>query len=516
MLHDDNSTDKLRIALAQSHLAFTRYFYEHVNGSPFLISNPHNREPHPVTIAKALTRVAKGDVKRLLIMIPPGHFKTTMVMSYMAWQWIRAPHAKFIYCSYAKDLAEKATYEAKKIITSSDYQRLFNVQLDASFKAKDHFKTVQGGTIYGVGVEGAVTGYHAGVAEGHEGALIIDDILKASDAASETMREKANNYFFSTLLNRRMAGDNTPIIVIAQRLFEGDLMDLLKNRADGYEWEVVEIPALDAHDIAIDSRVIDQRALRIMRETRPDEFWAQYQQQPQPAGGTLFKREYFTLIDTPEIITTAITVDTAETDKMYNDATVFNFWGLYKIKINGVDTGVYAVHSIDLDEIWVEPKDLKQAFFDFWQRCMRFHMKPHYVYIEKKSTGVTLQSVLSELPGMAIIPLNRTKSKNERFGEIQPYFASKQLTFERGAPHVDKCIEHLTKITRNGTHARDDIADTFADAIRIGLIDKSLTNDDNDEQFNAIISDILTTQRNYGKSPFQNSSRRLTQNQRMY
>src|SRR5690606_6800341 len=125
-----------------------------------------------------------------------------------------------------------------------------------------------------------------------------------------------------------------------------------------------------------------------------------------------------------------------------------------------------------------EPKDLKSAFLDFYQECMRHPVVPRIAAIEKKSTGVTLVSVLEdELRGITIRNIERTKasgSKTERFLQMQPYVSEKRISFTKEARHAKMCIDHMSKITANETHRFDDICDTCADAIRIAFIDKTL------------------------------------------
>jgi phage terminase large subunit-like protein len=65
-------------------------------------------------------------------------------------------------------------------------------------------------------------------------------------------------------------------------------------------------------------------------------------------------------------------------------------------------------------------------------------------------------------------------SKTQRFLEMQPFVASKLISFTKYAKHLDICIKHMGKITANNTHRHDDIADTLSDAIRIALIEKTI------------------------------------------
>jgi len=104
-------------------------------------------------------------------------------------------------------------------------------------------------------------------------------------------------------------------------------------------------------------------------------------------------------------------------------------------------------------------------------------VKPKQAAIEKKSTGTTLVSVLKDIQGLQIIDINRSRasgSKTDRFLEIQQFVASKRISLPRLGKHTNMCIEHCKKITANNTHARDDIADTLADAVKIALIDQTI------------------------------------------
>jgi len=135
-----------------------------------------------------------------------------------------------------------------------------------------------------------------------------------------------------------------------------------------------------------------------------------------------------------------------------------------------------ALHWLDCVELRVEAKDLKDEFMSFYGDCMTHKNQPLFAAIEKKSTGVTLISVLSDMRGLEIREVKRTKisgSKATRYLEMQPTLASKLVTFTEGARHANMCITHMMKITANDTHRWDDICDTCYDAVKIALIDKN-------------------------------------------
>lgn len=358
------------------------------------------------------------------------------------------------------------------------YKKIFNVHLRDDTQAKDNFETTEGGSIYAVGSGGTITGRGAGIhgVNRFGGVIVLDDLLKPSEATSDTVRENVNDWYFNTLQSR-LNNPNTPIIFIGQRLHEDDIASRLIKTG---EYKVLVIPAIDAAGNALHPKLHDKNTLLKMKENSPYEFAAQYQQDPQPAGGGIFKPEWFVKLDNdPKIIATFITCDSAETDKEYNDATVFSFWGLYKIKVADIETDTYGLHWIDCLELRIEPKDLESSFLNFYSDCMKYKVKPSIAAIEKKSTGVTLLSVLKKYQGLQLIEIERNRSsgsKIERFLEAQPFVASRRISLLEDAKHTTICIEHCRKITANNSHRHDDIADTLYDAIHIGLITNVVAN----------------------------------------
>lgn len=466
--------EELRANLLGSVIGFTQTFYPLRTGRDFELSQPVSRESHFLTISRALKRVVNGETKRLIINVPPRYGKTEELIHFIAYCLARYPDSNFIYTSYSSSLATKQTQTVRSIMSLPYYRKVFGVELSDTTSAKGDFETNFGGSVYACGAGGTITGRGAGIqnCDRFSGAIIIDDIHKPDEVTSDTIREGIIDWYYNTLQSR-INSPNTPIIFIGQRLHE---LDLAAHLIESGEWETVIIPALDKHNNVLHPTMHDLPALLAMKEKNPYVFAAQYQQDPQPSGGGIFKPEWFYLTDEePPVIATFITADTAETDKDYNDATVFSFWGLYQTP----ETNDLALHWIDCREIRVEPKDLRREFMDFYVDCCRYPVKPKMAAIEKKSSGTTLVSVLSEVQGFQIRPIERTKAsgnKTARFLEAQPYVASHLISLPRYGKHTDMCITHMKKITANDTHAHDDIADTLYDAVKIALIDKYLSN----------------------------------------
>jgi hypothetical protein len=476
--------NELRANLWGSFLLFTRTFYPLLSGRDFIIPNPPGRESHVITIARALTKCARLQIpeQRLIIAVPPGHGKSTLLSMWIAWTMSKYPDSKYLYISYSHTLAATHTDVIRRIMMLKEYHQIFGVQLRADSKAKDFFQTTAGGAVGAFGSSGAITGRDAGLPglDRFSGALILDDPHKPDEVFSDTMREKVINNYKDTI-QQRARGINVPFILIGQRLHEADLGSYLLNGEDGHEWERVILKSIDDAGNPLYPEAFPLHMLRIRQERDIYVFSAQHQQDPQPAGGAIFKKDWFIIMDyEPEILMTFITADTAETDKDYNDATAFCFWGVYEIETMGRKTGEYGLHWIDAVEIHIEPKDLKDSFLDFWQDSMRHSVRPLLAVIEKKSTGTTLISVLQELRSIQIRSLERTRisgSKTKRFLECQPHIAAKKISFTKDSRHIDMCINHMTKITANDSHRRDDLCDCAIDAIKIALIDKTLVYD---------------------------------------
>ncbi len=464
--------------LSRSLLTFTQDFYYVRTGRRFELSEPDGRESHYITICKALVRVIKGETNRLIINVPPRYGKTELVIHFIAWALAQYADSNFLYVSYSLGLAKKQTKTIRQIMALNEYRDIFGVGLSDETSAQGNFETTVGGTVYAAGADGEITGRGAGIKGGYRfgGCIVIDDIHKPSEVSSDTIRQSVNEWYFNTLQSRLNDPDRTPIIFIGQRLHEDDLAGNLIKTGD---WETIILPALDVVGNPLHPVMHSKDALKKMQETHPYVFSSQYQQDPQPAGGGIFKPEWvYQTEEEPDIIATFITCDTAETDKSYNDASVFSFFGLYKIRQGEIQTDLMGLHWIDCVELRIEPKDLESEFLSFYGACMRYKVRPRVAAIERKSTGVTLASVLKNVRGLQIIDVERTKSsgnKTTRFLEIQPFLASKQVSIPADGRHTAMVLEHLRKITANDSHRHDDIADTLYDGIKLGIIDNVIS-----------------------------------------
>lgn len=473
----DRGDLEMRAKLLGSLLLFTRWAYRMRTGRDFRLSDPEGRESHYVTICRALTDVFFGRRTRLIICIPPRYGKTELLIHFVAWTMAHYPDSQYLYVSSSKDLATRATYAIREIMQMPAYQKVFGLSLDRSTTARDHFFTTAGGSVEAIGSGGSITGKGAGIkgCSRFGGAAIVDDLIQAGDAESETIREGANNWHYQVLDSRLNNRGITPIIAIGQRLHEHDYCAYLQEQKME-SWDIIKIPALDDDLRPLDQSMHTREQLLSYKQHKPYIFASQYQQDPVPAGGGIYRAEWIPhLDDVPSIIASFVTVDAAETAKTYNDPTVFSHWGLYNRKSIFGD-GIHCLHLLGCSQIWVEPYQLEHELGSFLIAACQIH-KPYAIAIEAKSTGVTLLSAIKQHPGIRKIEISRTSasgSKVSRFLEIQQHISEGRVTVTKGTSVAKIFTDHMASITANNSHLHDDIADTCYDAVKLALIDKTI------------------------------------------
>lgn len=281
---------------------FARYMFLARRGFSWL------RAPHHVQICEALMRVYRGETTRLIINIPPRYSKTELaVVNFIAWAMGKTPDAEFIYASYSGKIATKFSYQCRELVKHPAYAEVFPyTSVSTESKAKDDWATTRGGSVYATGMEGTITGFGAGKAHDRfGGALIIDDPIKAQDARSQNALQSAVEYFTDTLESRLNNPRRTPIIIIMQRLNEGDLTGFLLQeagaRGNGEAWEHLCFPAIQVDAQGKERALWEEKhplaKLREMRAAKPYTFAGQYMQKPVTPEGNVFKPEKLVPID---------------------------------------------------------------------------------------------------------------------------------------------------------------------------------------------------------------------------
>jgi hypothetical protein len=193
---------------------YCRLFFKVREGTKF-IANWHHE-----LIAETLTKVYEGEIKRLIVNIPPGYTKTEMaVVMFITWAIARSPRSRFLHLSGGDDLVITNSSLTQDIVDSEHYQTLWPTSMRRDMRGKRQWATEEGGLMRAVPTKGQVIGFRAGyMDEGiYTGSLIIDDPIKAEDAFSKAMRERINTRMPNTIMSR-LALDETPVVLIMQRI----------------------------------------------------------------------------------------------------------------------------------------------------------------------------------------------------------------------------------------------------------------------------------------------------------
>lgn len=246
------------------------------------------------TICEQFDRVERGEIDRLMLLLPPQHGKSHIASRrYPAFTLGRDARHDIISASATSTLAEEFGRDVRNLLATREYRALFATTLAEDSQAAGHWKTQEGGSYYAVGIGGALMGRGAT-------RLIIDDpFATMADAQSENARDRVWDWYTGTAYNRvRPKG---AIVLIQHRMHEDDLAGRLieRQKAGGDQWEIVLLPAIKEGQAAWPERYDIPALERIRANTAPLHWSALYQQNPMPEEGTFFKREWFTFYTTP-------------------------------------------------------------------------------------------------------------------------------------------------------------------------------------------------------------------------
>lgn len=257
---------------------------------------------HHGKLSRFLDRFAAGEIPRGMVFMPPRHSKSEFVSRRLpAKIFGKRPSAKIIAASYTHDLATMMSRDVQRIIESPAYEGLFP-DTRISGKRTDPLWEVNDGDGYyrAAGVNVGISGM------GADYAIIDDPIKDAAEANSQTYRDNLWEWYTSTLYTRLEHPGS--ILLTMTRWHEDDLagrlLKLAQDDPEADQWEVLDLPAravADEHERSKGeplwpSRYGDARLRKI--ETTLGDWWEpMYQQRPGKPGGTMFKRDWFEVVD---------------------------------------------------------------------------------------------------------------------------------------------------------------------------------------------------------------------------
>lgn len=427
---------------------FTRFFFKQMTGRQFVTA------PHHKIIDEKMKAVARGDIRRLIINIPPRYGKTEKgVRMFIPWCLASNPRGRYMHLSYADSLVKDNSDYIRDIIKCPAYRYLFpDVEISQKTDSKEKWYTTKGGGLYAVSTGSPITGFGAGDfgdrqyqgtgsdADGFGGAIIIDDPLKPADAFSDLKRERINARFNNTIASRVNNPGVTPIVVIMQRLHDHDMAGFLMDGGSGEPWEILSLPAINEDGTALwpEKHTIEQ--LEAMKAADPETFAAQYMQSPMVATGNVFKREWFRYWDD------------ASLPRMFD--TMFQSWDMtfkntaHADNVCGQLWGKKGPNFYLLDCVCE-----KMTFMESLRHVLLMTEKyPSATakYIEAKANGEAIMNVLNErVPG--IIPVTPKESKLARAHAVTPLFQAGNVYLPKNAPWLFDYEDELTKFP-NATH----------------------------------------------------------------
>lgn len=252
-----------------------------------------------------------------------SHNTELVIKSFISWCFALNARCRFLHLSYSDILVNDNSDTVRNIMSEELYKTLFpNSALASEKGSAKRWKTKAGGELYAVSTQGQVTGFGAGavdeeidkmdggndifVFDDHtnemlkmidaktnvfQGAIMIDDPLKADDAASDLIRERINQRFENTIRNR-VNSRRTPIIIIMQRLHEHDLCGYLQE-IEPDTWTVLSLPVIQTdpetgEECALWPMKHNLEELYKLREINPVVFETQYMQNPIPTEGLMY------------------------------------------------------------------------------------------------------------------------------------------------------------------------------------------------------------------------------------
>lgn len=408
-----------------SKLLYRDYFYYFLLRS-FTIVNQDcccQKNWHINAISSALEEVMLGNIKRLIINIPPRYLKSFCVsVSFPAWVLGKYPTKRIIVASYSEKLAIKHSTDCRLIMQSNWFKDLFpNCILSKNQNEKYKFSTTMNGYRFATSVGGTLTGEGGDI-------LIIDDPHNPQQILSDKYRENTLNWYSNTFSSRLNDKKNGVIIVIMQRLHPNDLTGYLLERNDN-DWFCLNLPVYFEEDTTIkigkfeknipsNTYIFPDREGKVEVEKIKKDmgsyfFNAQYLQKPMLNSNSMIKKEWIhKYSDDYKYTNIYLSFDTAIKAGVNNDPTVCSVWGEY-------DNNYYL---LDVFRKWLEYPELKNESIKLIKKW-----KPNAVLIEDKASGQSLIQDLKRETSASIIAIKAIKDKITRFASITPMFESARI-----------------------------------------------------------------------------------------
>src|SRR5215831_3385382 len=241
-----------QVLLANNLTSFTEFAFGVVR--PDVVFKPNW---HFEAVTEKLSQVARGDIRRLIITLPPRSLKSLCAsVAWPAWFLGRHPWERVVVVSYSDQLARTHANDFRKLVNDPIYQVTFPA-MRLERDTDREITTTRRGKRIATSIDGTLTGLGGNL-------IIIDDPGKAGDAMSEAVRARVIEWYRSTLLSRADDKKEARIVLVMQRVHQNDLAGYLQERGG---FKVLNLPAIAQRDETFylgDGRTYDRKRGEIL------------------------------------------------------------------------------------------------------------------------------------------------------------------------------------------------------------------------------------------------------------
>ena len=409
-------------------------------------------------MGEAFEEVANGDVKRLIVNMPPRHTKSEFA-SYLlpAWFLGRFPEKKVIQTAHTAELATGFGRKVRNLFQDEAFNNIFpDVTLRSDSKAAGRWNTNKGGDYFSIGVGGAVTGKGADL-------LIIDDPHSEQEAQQGAYNadvfDRVYEWYTSGPRQRLQPGGSIVIVMTRwhQRDLTGQILKSSIERHGADEWKIIEFPAIMPSGKALWPEFWSIEELETLRNELPVSKWsAQYQQDPTSEEGAIIKREWWRRWDgeTPPPCEFVIqSWDTAFLKTQRSDFSACTTWGVFFNE----EENAFNLILLNAFQDRMEFPELKEKAHKHYHEW-----EPDAFIVEGKATGMPL---IFELRQMGIPVTDFTPSRGNdkiaRVNAVADLFAS-GVVYAPQTRWAEEVIEQFASFP-SGSH--DDLVDSSTQAL---------------------------------------------------
>ena len=409
---------------------------------------------HHKIIAEKFERVARGELKRLIINMAPRHTKSEFAsFLFPAWMMGRNPRMKIIQATHTTELAVNFGRKVKNLLETDEYKEVFtDVKLAADSKASGRWDTNRGGMYFAVGVGSNLAGRGGDL-------VVIDDPHSEQTAMSNNGFDDAWEWYTAGPRQRLQPGGS--IVLVQTRWSEKDMTgQLLRSMAKdplADQWEVVELPAIFESGDPCWPEFWSLEDLTAVRASIPPSKWnAQYQQNPTGEENAIIPRDWWKRWDrevVPQLEYVIQSYDTAFSKRETADYSAITTWGVFHPD-EGDAPNLILLDSKKGRWDFPELKEVAYEQYSYWD--------PDTVIVEAKASGLPLTQELRQT-GIPVVNFTPSKGADKvtRVHSVSPLFEA-GMVWAPDEVFADEMIEEVAAFP-NGEY--DDLVDSMTQAL---------------------------------------------------